>query len=56
MDSTALQRRLGLAFPLLAATSLLLLGIGFQYATETTIGVFVHVVLIGYGLLRDSRR
>ena len=55
MDETALQKRLDAALVLLVANFLLLLGIGLQYATETSVGVLVLALLIGYGNFRTSR-
>ena len=54
MDETALQKRLDAALVLLTANLLLLMGIGLQYATETSVGVLVLMLLIGYGILRED--
>lgn len=54
MDETALQKRLDAALVLLVANLLLLMGIGLQYATETSVGVLVLMLLIGYGFLRGD--
>ena len=54
MDDTALQKRLDVALVLLVANLLLLMGIGLQYATETSVGILVLMLLIGYGFLRGD--
>ncbi|WP_167539442.1 MULTISPECIES: hypothetical protein [Halorubrum] len=52
MDDATLRRRLDTVLLLLAANALLLLGIGFRFATEWTIGVAVLAVIVGLGHAR----
>ena len=54
MEETALQRRLDAALVLLVANLLLVMGIGLQYATETSVGILILMLLIGYGVLRKE--
>ena len=54
MEETALQRRLDAALVLLVANLLLVQGIGLQYATETSVGILILMLLIGYGVLRKE--
>jgi hypothetical protein len=54
MNETALQKRLDAALFLLVANLLLMMVIGLQYATETSVGVLVLMLLIGYGFLRGD--
>ncbi|RDZ55075.1 hypothetical protein DEQ92_03100 [Haloferax sp. Atlit-6N] len=54
MNETALQKRLDAALFLLVANLLLMIGIGLKYATETSVGVLVLMLLIGYGFLRGD--
>ncbi len=55
MDESALQNRLDTIQLILLVNTLLLLGIGFKYATESTVGVIVLAALVGYGHLKSSR-
>jgi len=54
MDDSALQRRLDAILLLLAVAVLLLVGIGLQYATETTVGVLMLASLVAYGHLKSD--
>jgi len=54
MDEAALQRRLDAMLLLLTLNALLLLGIGFRYARDTTVGVVVLALLLAYGQRRAS--
>ena len=56
MDESALQKRLDAILLLLVVNVLLLLGIGFEYATETTVGMLVLALLIGYGHVKSNRK
>jgi len=55
MNDAALRTRLDAILLLLATNSLLLFGIGLQYAGEITVGVAVLAALVGYGLVRGRR-
>ncbi|SDD74130.1 hypothetical protein SAMN05192552_104412 [Natrinema hispanicum] len=55
MDESSLQKRLDTILLLLVVNVLLLLGIGFQYATESTVGVLVLALLIAYGHIKNTR-
>ena len=54
MYEAALQRRLDAILLLLTLNALLLLGIGFRYARDTTVGVVVLALLLAYGQRRAS--
>jgi len=53
MDDAALRHRLDAVLLLLTVNALLLLGIGFQFATEWTIGIVVLAVIVGLGHVRS---
>ena len=54
MDDAALQKRLDVSLALSVANLLVLLGIGLQYAPETTVGLSVLALLVGYGFLQGQ--
>ena len=54
MDDIAIRKRLDAALALLTANLLVVLGIGFKYATETTVGATVLTALVGYGLVKND--
>jgi hypothetical protein len=54
MDDAAIRKRLDATLALLTANLLVVLGIGFKYATETTLGVTVLAALVGYSLVQND--
>jgi len=54
MDDAAIRKRLDAALALLTANLLVVLGIGFKYATGATVGVTVLAALVGYGLVQND--